>query len=102
LRVQRGLDDLLRETSRRGLSTRFDDGAVEVEIDERHVAEFLAALAKRDVRYSEIALDKPTLEDYFLMLARRKGSEVKAVDSRNAAEKAGAIADQGRDRGTSP
>jgi len=24
------------------------------------------------VRYSQITLDKPTLEDYFLMLARRK------------------------------
>ena len=71
---------------RRGLATRVDDGAVEVEIDERHIAEFLAALARRDVRYSEIAIDKPTLEDYFLKLARRKGSEVNTAGSRNAVE----------------
>ena len=90
------------QTSARGLATRVDDGEVEVEIDERHIAEFLAALARRDVRYSEIAIDKPTLEDYFLKLARRKGSEANAVGSRNAVENAGATADDDRDRGTSP
>ena len=75
-----------------------------VEIDERHVAEFLAALARLDVRYSEIALDKPTLEDYFLKLARRRGFEVNAAGSRNAVEnaEAAADADANHDRDLSP
>ena len=55
-----------------GLATRVDDGTVDVEIDEHQVAEFLSALAALDVRYTEIHLDKPTLEDYFLKLARRR------------------------------
>jgi len=102
LRVENGLDDLLAHTSAAGLATRVDDGAVDIEIDERHIAEFLAALARLDVRYTEIALDKPTLEDYFLKLARRKGSEVNAAGSRNPVENAGAISGDSRDRGKSP
>jgi ABC-2 type transport system ATP-binding protein len=98
LRVERGLDDLLGQASARGLAAWVDDGAVEVEIDERHVAEFLAALARLDVRYSELAIDKPTLEDYFLKLARRKGSEVNTEGLRNPV----AAADDDRDRGMSP
>ncbi len=102
LRVERGLDDLLGQATARGLTTRVDDGTVDVEIDERNIAEFLAALAQRGVRYTEIALDKPTLEDYFLKLARRKGSEVNAAGLRNAGENGGSIADDDHDRGTPP
>jgi ABC-2 type transport system ATP-binding protein len=101
LRVERGLDDLLGQTSTRGLATLVANGTVEVEIDERHIAEFLGALARLDVRYTEIALDKPTLEDYFLKLARRKGSEVTEANSRKSAENTGPAANNGRERGTS-
>ncbi|QEH31668.1 Daunorubicin/doxorubicin resistance ATP-binding protein DrrA [Aquisphaera giovannonii] len=48
---------------------------VEIEMDEPRVAPFLAALARRDASYSEIHLDKPTLEDYFLKIARRSGTD---------------------------
>jgi ABC-2 type transport system ATP-binding protein len=73
LAVDAGLDELLRIAGARGLIVRRpEDGAeVEVELDERQVAGLLAELAAAGVHYSRITLDKPTLEDYFLMLARR-------------------------------
>jgi hypothetical protein len=45
------------------------DDVVDVEIDESRIADFLARLAVAGVRYDEIAIRKPTLEDYFLKLA---------------------------------
>jgi ABC-2 type transport system ATP-binding protein len=71
LRVESGLDDVLRIARARGLIARANGDLAEIEIDERQVAGLLAELASAGVRYSHITLDKPTLEDYFLMLARR-------------------------------
>ena len=81
LRVTEGLDQLLEHISAAGLASSLDDGTVEVEIDEPRVAEFLAGIAMAGVRYSEIALRKPTLEDYFLKLAAAAaGTSARAPD----------------------
>jgi ABC-2 type transport system ATP-binding protein len=69
--VTLGLGDLLRSAEAWGLSAAIDGESVEVEIDEHHVSEFLQELAEKAVRYTGISLFKPTLEDYFIMLARR-------------------------------
>jgi ABC-2 type transport system ATP-binding protein len=80
LRVDRGRDEVLAAARARGLeTTEGADGRVEVEIDEPHVAEFLSTLAAADVRYSEITIRKPTLEDYFLQLARARRPEPDAA-----------------------
>ena len=71
LRVTHGLQELIDHVDSAGLSRSLDDGSVEVEIDEDRLSDFLAALAAAGVRYREIALRKPTLEDYFLKLAAR-------------------------------
>ncbi len=71
LRVTQGLPQLLAHVDSAGLPRSLDDGVVEVEIDEGRLSDFLAALAAAGVRYREIALRKPTLEDYFLKLAAR-------------------------------
>jgi ABC-2 type transport system ATP-binding protein len=68
-RVTHGLPRLLELADADGLPRSLDDGVVEVEIDEARLADFLAALAADGVRYREIAMRKPTLEDYFLKLA---------------------------------
>jgi ABC-2 type transport system ATP-binding protein len=78
LLVTHGLDQLLSLAAARGLASSQDDGSVEVQIDEQHLSEFLAGLAAGGVRYREISLRKPTLEDYFLKLAgpnRNRGRE---------------------------
>ena len=88
LRVVRGLDDLRGAAGARGLEVRSlaeDDGLVEVETDERHVAGLLADLAAAGVDYSEVSLLKPTLEDYFLRLAsRRNGTKPAATETETA------------------
>ncbi len=83
LRVTRGLDRLLGHAEAAGLVCSVGDGSVEVEIDEPRIADFLASLAAADVRYSEIAIRKPTLEDYFLKLAaaRNEPGPVEEVSS---------------------
>jgi ABC-2 type transport system ATP-binding protein len=77
LRVTHGRDALLDHVAAAGLtrSGEFDENRVEVEVDESRIAEFLARIALAGVRYDEIAIRKPTLEDYFLKLA---GARVQA------------------------
>ncbi|HZW60644.1 MAG TPA: ABC transporter ATP-binding protein [Candidatus Babeliales bacterium] len=43
---------------------------ITIEIDERDIAQFIAALGERKIMYSQISIDKPTLEDYFLSIAK--------------------------------
>ena len=69
--VEQGLDDLIHSAEAWGLAATVERETVEVEIDEHHIAEFLQELAVKAVRYTGISLFKPTLEDYFIMLARR-------------------------------
>jgi ABC-2 type transport system ATP-binding protein len=45
-----------------------------IELDEHVIAQFLADLATRTIIYCHISIDKPTLEDYFLTIARHKES----------------------------
>ena len=97
-RVDRGLDHLLRHAAERGLATQVEDDKVDVEIDEHQVAEFLSALAGSDVRYTEIHLDKPTLEDYFLKLARRAGQ----ADGDGAGERNGTVEPDAEPSGLQP
>lgn len=42
-----------------------------IEIDEQKIAAFLMRLAQIGVHYSQISIDKPTLEDYFLHIAKK-------------------------------
>ena len=69
LRVTEGLPKVLERADAGGLSRDVDDGVVEVEVDEARLADFLAGLAADGVRYREISMRRPTLEDYFLKLA---------------------------------
>lgn len=46
-----------------------------VELDEHAVSQFLSNVGARNIIYSQISIDKPTLEDYFLTVARQKGSQ---------------------------
>ncbi len=43
---------------------------LEIEINEQKVAQLLNAFGRRDIYYDQISIDKPTLEDYFLQVAR--------------------------------
>jgi hypothetical protein len=45
-----------------------------VELDEHAIAQFLRHISQQHITYSHIAIDKPSLEDYFLSIAHKKGS----------------------------
>jgi len=49
---------------------------ITIALNEQDIAQFLAAIAQIGVRYSEIFIDKPTLEDYFISIAKRRGFHV--------------------------
>jgi ABC-2 type transport system ATP-binding protein len=72
LTIEQGHDVVVQAAEACGLPVSISLQTVEIEIDEHHIAEFLQVLAKKGGRYTNIALSKPTLEDYFLMLARRR------------------------------
>jgi ABC-2 type transport system ATP-binding protein len=45
---------------------------IELEIDENAVAQFLTGLVHEKISYSQIYIDQPTLEDYFLSIVKKK------------------------------
>ena len=47
---------------------------VEIVIDEHEIANLLIKLARAGIVYRQISIEKPTLEDYFLMMARTEGN----------------------------
>ncbi len=55
-------------------SDRAKPNHLTIELDEHAIAQFLADLAKQGIIYSHISIDKPTLEDYFLSVAKQKGN----------------------------
>lgn len=63
------LDELLR---RRKLISTVLDGVTRIEIKEKMLPLFLYELTKLNIQYSEINIDKPNLEDYFMKVAKGK------------------------------
>lgn len=45
-----------------------------IEVDEAAIAPLLAGLGPLGIFYTQISIDKPTLEDYFLTIAKSKGT----------------------------
>lgn len=43
-----------------------------ISLDEQHIAEFLQTFTSQNIRYEEITINKPTLEDYFLEVLKEK------------------------------
>ncbi len=50
--------------------TEANERFVTVQVEEEEVAWLLAGLAEKGVKYSEISIDKPSLEDYFIKQTR--------------------------------
>jgi ABC-2 type transport system ATP-binding protein len=66
-----GLDRLVQLLQELNLSFKRQEHDIEISIDEHVIAGFLATLAEHKIMYSQISIDKPTLEDYFLTLAKK-------------------------------
>ncbi len=70
LRMTAGLDRAIARAAALGLTTTVQADTLEIELDLRGLAGFLADLAAHRVLYDDFAVQKPTLEDYFLKLSR--------------------------------
>ncbi len=71
LMVVKELEAALAYLSSHGLIYTVEKNFLIIELEETRIAELLSALAGIGVLYSQIAIEKPTLEDYFIRIARQ-------------------------------
>lgn len=45
---------------------------IDIVIDEHKISQLLESLAQKNIHYSQISIEKPSLEDYFLSIARKE------------------------------
>lgn len=69
--VTDGLQELERYLMQENIIHRSTEHEIIIEVDEQSIASFLIKLAQINVHYSQISIDKPTLEDYFLHISKR-------------------------------
>lgn len=72
LRIEDGLKRVNRFCKEQGLEVTVTDRDARISIDEQKVAAFLILLANEGISYSQISIDTPTLEDYFLSMSTKK------------------------------
>lgn len=72
LMVGDGLKRTAQYAESAGLKHTIQGRLIEIEIEEHKIAGLLTALAQKGVEYTNISIDKPTLEDYFLHISRKK------------------------------
>lgn len=70
LTISDNLDRILAYLRDTHLTYTAQAANITIEIDEQAIAPFLVYLAELKVIYSEISIDKPTLEDYFLSISK--------------------------------
>ncbi|MCA9369503.1 MAG: ABC transporter ATP-binding protein [Pseudomonadales bacterium] len=72
LRIEDGLKRVQRFCKEQALEVVVTHRDAHIQIDEQKVADFLMLLASEGITYSQISIDAPTLEDYFLSLSEIK------------------------------
>ena len=70
LTVTQGLDRAAAYLNAMQLMHSIAAHDLSIELDEHAIAPFLSALSEQNIIYSHISIDKPTLEDYFISVAR--------------------------------
>lgn len=70
LTITQGLEMLTQLLSQNGLTYTLEQHEISIAVDEQKIADLLEILAANKIKYSQISIDKPTLEDYFLTLAK--------------------------------
>lgn len=71
LMVTDGLKRTLRYCREHGFPAKEEGRYVSVTLTEEDIVFFLSFLAEHEIRYREISIDRPTLEDYFLQQMRK-------------------------------
>lgn len=68
--ISNGFDAFIIYLQNHNYSYTVHEHSLEIAIDEHAVSTLLMAMAERKIEYSQISIDKPTLEDYFLSIAK--------------------------------
>lgn len=66
-----GLKRTIAQAEKESLSYSFDHRTIEIKIDEEKIPGFLDALSKAEVSYAHIKIEEPSLEDFFLQVAKK-------------------------------
>ncbi len=80
--VTEGMTALTAHLERQGLSYLLQDRVIEIEVGEERISALLGQLAAQGVEYSSIIIQKPTLEDYFLKIARSSRGVVQGLNNK--------------------
>ena len=72
LRVTKNASELDKLIALRKLDSECEDRQYTITIKETLLPLFLYEITKKNVGYTEISIDKPNLEDYFMKIARAK------------------------------
>lgn len=64
------INELITFLNNSKIDFKAEENQFTIELDEHAIAKFLSDLAERKIFYSQISIDKPTLEDYFLSIAK--------------------------------
>lgn len=71
LMITHGQEQLVQYLIQKNVAHAIDEHEIMIELDEQKIAPFLIKLAQMNIEYSQISIDKPTLEDYFLHISKR-------------------------------
>jgi ABC-2 type transport system ATP-binding protein len=67
-----GMKRTVAASEKMGLSCTVDHKTVEITLSENQIADFLQMIAASGVRYAQIRILQPTLEDYFMKMVGKK------------------------------
>lgn len=70
--ISSGLEKALEHLQQHELIYSQEKHSLVVEIEEQGISQLLSALAAIGVQYTQISIEKPTLEDYFIRISREK------------------------------
>lgn len=68
-----GMERMISLVKEKGFRSRLEHRTIEIWIDEEKIPPFLEALSKSSISYSNIIIEEPSLEDFFLEIVKRKG-----------------------------
>jgi len=72
LRITKNKTALTQLINSHRLTSTEEEGIITIPIKEKLLPLFLYEVTKKNIQYSEISIDKPTLEDYFMKVAKEK------------------------------
>ncbi len=69
--ITQGKEQCISYIQQHNLPYTIHERSLDIEIDEQNIAPLLTYFAQQNILYSQIAIDKPTLEDYFLSVLKK-------------------------------